>query len=50
MNGLRKCYMYIQWNSVQPFKKKEILQYETPWVKLLRSQSQRDKCCMAPIS
>jgi hypothetical protein len=25
----------MQWNRVQPFEKKEILHYETTWVKLL---------------
>jgi hypothetical protein len=34
MNGLRKCVIYIQWNSIQPQRKNEILSFTGKWMEL----------------
>ena len=48
MNKYDKCGMCIQWNTIQPQKKKEILIYATTWMNLEDimneiSLSQKDK-------
>ena len=33
MNGLRRCGIYIQWNTTQPYKDK-LMPFETIWMEL----------------
>ena len=48
--------MYIQWDIIQPLKRKEILTYATTWMnpeKIMLSEinaSQKDKYCMIPLT
>ena len=54
MNKYDKCGMCIQWNTIQPQKKKEILIYATTWMNLEDimneiSLSQKDKYSMIPL-
>ena len=52
---INKCGIYMQWNIIQPLKRKEILTHDTTWVNLddiklseIR-QTQKDKYCIIPL-
>ena len=34
INGLRRCGTYIQWNTIQPLKKRKIMPFAATWMQL----------------
>jgi hypothetical protein len=51
-NGYRKCSLFTQWNTIQLFKNKDIMNFAGKWIELENimlsevTQTQRDMCGM----
>ena len=55
MNGLRRCGIYTQWNTIQPLKRNKIMPFAATWMVLKTlilsevSQKEKDKYHMISL-